>query len=280
MTTKIQEALKQLDPANDDHWTADGLPRMDAVEKLVGSSDITREDVTNAAPDFTRDTARDLEVVEPSEEEVTDVEAHPENQEEAEATGEVKVGEAVDEPREEVITIAEEPSEEEAAPEITAGDPTADWHPDPPEHEDEVDPEPEEPTSPPTEAELLQAQLDGLTELMLEAQRAQDRAKTEATRLANEVNEINRKMDRLTKADPNHATAGIRAYLKSQNDLRAGRAKRLRNFTEAVDVHPQDLMRSLDPRAPIDRAMHGRKPPRGSRRPVHPLVAHAHAKVD
>jgi len=53
----ILEALKQLDPKNDEHWTGDGLPRMDAVEALVGDESIKRADVTAASPDFNREAA-------------------------------------------------------------------------------------------------------------------------------------------------------------------------------------------------------------------------------
>lgn len=54
----IQQALTQLDPTNDDHWTADGLPRMDVVEGIVGDTKIKRKDVTDAAPKFTRESAQ------------------------------------------------------------------------------------------------------------------------------------------------------------------------------------------------------------------------------
>lgn len=47
----IVKALGQLDPKNDDHWTSDGLPRLDAL-KVSG---VKRGDVTDAAPNFTRD---------------------------------------------------------------------------------------------------------------------------------------------------------------------------------------------------------------------------------
>jgi hypothetical protein len=56
---EILEAVQALDPQNDEHWTADGLPRLDAVENLLGS-DISRKVVTNAAPDFSRAVAQEL----------------------------------------------------------------------------------------------------------------------------------------------------------------------------------------------------------------------------
>jgi len=56
---EILEAVRALDPHNDEHWTADGMPRLDAVENLLGDN-VTRKAVTNAAPDFTRAVASEL----------------------------------------------------------------------------------------------------------------------------------------------------------------------------------------------------------------------------
>ena len=50
----IIEALKQLDANNDDHWTTDGHPRLDAVKELMGGTAVSREEVTKAAPAFSR----------------------------------------------------------------------------------------------------------------------------------------------------------------------------------------------------------------------------------
>ena len=56
MTEQIIEALNQLDPLNDEHWTADGAPKMDIVNDLIESEDVvTRQDVVDAAPSFTKD---------------------------------------------------------------------------------------------------------------------------------------------------------------------------------------------------------------------------------
>lgn len=51
----IPQALSQLDPSNDDHWTGDGAPRVDVVQKLTGLSSLTRAQIVEAAPKFTRD---------------------------------------------------------------------------------------------------------------------------------------------------------------------------------------------------------------------------------
>lgn len=52
--SKIREALSQLDVSNDNHWTADGLPRLDTVKMLAADQSITREHVNAALPGFTR----------------------------------------------------------------------------------------------------------------------------------------------------------------------------------------------------------------------------------
>lgn len=54
MTAKILAALAQLDVGNDNHWTADGSPRLDTVRLLATDSAISREAVTAAAPGFSR----------------------------------------------------------------------------------------------------------------------------------------------------------------------------------------------------------------------------------
>lgn len=53
----IVEALSKLAPADDAAWTADGKPKMAALEALLGRTDITRAQVEAAAPGFTRPTA-------------------------------------------------------------------------------------------------------------------------------------------------------------------------------------------------------------------------------
>lgn len=58
MATKeaILEALGKLDAKNDDHWTADGSPRIDVVKTLLGE-DIDRNGIIIAAPSFNRKSA-------------------------------------------------------------------------------------------------------------------------------------------------------------------------------------------------------------------------------
>ena len=50
----IVEALSKLDPADDAAWTAEGKPKMSALEAILGRTDVTRAQVEAAAPGFTR----------------------------------------------------------------------------------------------------------------------------------------------------------------------------------------------------------------------------------
>lgn len=51
----IKEALLKLDPENDEHWTQDGLPKLDALSEIFGEK-VTRKEATEADPDFIRPT--------------------------------------------------------------------------------------------------------------------------------------------------------------------------------------------------------------------------------
>lgn len=54
----ILEALAALDVSNDEQWTTDGLPKVDAVASLVGNDKLKRSDILEASPDFNRDVAK------------------------------------------------------------------------------------------------------------------------------------------------------------------------------------------------------------------------------
>lgn len=57
MKEKIAAALAKLDVANDNHWTAEGLPRVETVRMLASDPSIQRETISTEFPDFTRATA-------------------------------------------------------------------------------------------------------------------------------------------------------------------------------------------------------------------------------
>lgn len=50
----LHEALGKLDSTNDNHWTQDGLPRLETLKMLTGDQSLTREIVSAQFPDFKR----------------------------------------------------------------------------------------------------------------------------------------------------------------------------------------------------------------------------------
>jgi len=60
----IKKALKLLDKENKGQWTSDGQPLVNAVSHIIGY-EVTRKQITDAWPDFSRDTVfeEDKEIV-------------------------------------------------------------------------------------------------------------------------------------------------------------------------------------------------------------------------
>lgn len=54
LNQKLADAVSKLDLANDNHWTADGLPRVETLRLVAGEPSITRDNVTAALPSVTR----------------------------------------------------------------------------------------------------------------------------------------------------------------------------------------------------------------------------------
>ena len=53
-TGTIRTALQQLDPANAEHWTDDGLPKTGVVQRIAKDSTISRKEIQEAWPNFER----------------------------------------------------------------------------------------------------------------------------------------------------------------------------------------------------------------------------------
>lgn len=54
MKEKIIETLLKLDTTNDNQWTQDGFPKVDVLKFLSGGETWTRDQISEAAPGFTR----------------------------------------------------------------------------------------------------------------------------------------------------------------------------------------------------------------------------------
>ena len=272
----IQTALELLDPANDEHWTADGLPRVDVVAELLGDSNVKRSDITDAAPNFTRESAAkpqedpDIGNGDSRQAVPSDTSDNP-----AERDG-TQRSEGHERPAEAVAHDAEAQNGEQgpAAPESCPVEQA-------PEAEPPLTPgqaqvaangglEPGQKVRPGRERDLekLQAELKEAEAEMLEAQAEHRRMKEVADAAANRVNALNRKIEVLQKADPGYSTRGIMDYVRSQNALRLKRAEGMLRLNEMLGVSAAQAAQATDPRSPLDRAMAGRKPARGSQRPV------------
>lgn len=53
----VADALQALDPKVDEHWTARGVPSIEAMTKLLGRQ-VTRAEIEEQAPDYTRSVAK------------------------------------------------------------------------------------------------------------------------------------------------------------------------------------------------------------------------------
>lgn len=58
------KAILVLDPANNEHWTEDGKPKISFVSQALGNSAVNRREIEDAIPGWTRDAARAYAVAE------------------------------------------------------------------------------------------------------------------------------------------------------------------------------------------------------------------------
>ena len=56
---EIVRAVHALDPENDGHWTAAGLPAMKSIAALIGSAAVRRADIMRLFPGLTRPSAEE-----------------------------------------------------------------------------------------------------------------------------------------------------------------------------------------------------------------------------
>lgn len=245
MKEKILDALSQLDPLDDDHWTSDGAPRMDAIEAIVGDKSITRKDIVNAAPDFNRE----------------------------------KAGQAPDEDEEQTGSEAQENQEQSSGEQQPNPDNEQEQQQPNPDDEDEDEGEFEEraeleiPTGQ-TEAEFIQwmLKLDAedleTLEVTLKDQINQlaqgiEQAKELIIKTRRAVTATRQRIEQIVPGSTNQDA--ISDFIKAQTAARAAKVARRNEILRGVK--PDEL----DPRAPIDAAM-ARKTKRGTQRPVRPIL--------
>ena len=94
---KIQEVLSSMDTLDEEQWTADGSPKVDYVRREAGDDSISRHNIFEAAPSFSREnpviTPVGKETEETEETEETDAPEEPSVPEEPEEPEEPEVQE-------------------------------------------------------------------------------------------------------------------------------------------------------------------------------------------
>jgi hypothetical protein len=238
MTQKILDALKALDVANDNHWTADGLPRLDTVKMLAADPTLSREVVDTAAPGFTRTAAKDYVLPAPD----------------SAGNGAVAatVGEGAPAPATPAVSAAAPPAEEAGAttfsneqaqqPEVAATGPATDEVP-----------------SLATELEEVRREIERTRAALVEGNKFLNNLVQKEERLADQLAAVSPKDDTPT---------AIRSYLDAQVAKGNERTARKQLIAESgldLKALAQDL------KSPLDAAM-SRKTGRGNQRPVVPKV--------
>lgn len=237
--TAILTALTQLDTTNDEHWTGDGLPRLDALAKLMHVSNVKRGDVTEAAPNFTRDNAT-LEAPEVP----------------AEPTGATAMGGSSDPlgPDESDVSTAQAADADDATD--PAGQPPAITLDESLEGLFDDD----EPANEMDEAELAVAEAKAKLE---EAEAAANEAKKVVAEAQKDVDRIVAERD--ANKSPHEDMEARLTYIRRQHQMRAERAGAAHAVLKGINLE------NLDPRSPLDRAM-ARKKGFGNRgRPQMPM---------
>lgn len=251
----LATALRTLDFTNDDHWTSDGLPRMDVIAELTEDSTLTRKAVTEFAPDFSRAAAAEAADEAPleGEPEAAPEETEPEPEVESEEDEEGEDGE----------------DEEEESDEEDGDDEEDDEGEEEEEYEDDVVdvlamPIGDVLASP----ELTALATEAVDEEIAEALAAKKEA--EAT-----LQQLNAKCELLKRQTIQHErnrpagekTTGVQAFLRAQAESRARRAENAQRFIDAGTT-PREVADAIRGGSQLDNVMGQRGKGRGARRPA------------
>lgn len=242
MTQKIVDALKKLDVNNDNHWTADGLPRLDTVKMLAADQTITRDQVAAAAPGFSRSTA-------PTWAPATEQQA-PQQESQGGSTGNTENA---------APAAAQPPAPAEQATQESGTAATSTEQP--PQQPEQ--PAVEQPASAASdEIEALEEALAAQSEKVEELRQLKSKLEAEFQTERQKEDDLRAKLEakRPVKDDTSNA---IQEYLASQQRQLEERAAKKQMLKESgIDL--KELQRGL--RSPLDAAM-SRKNTRGTQRP-------------
>lgn len=229
---EIKDALAQLDPLNDDHWTADGLPRMDVIEALMDDKSVTRKMVTDVAPNFSRENpviGADPTVDEATQENDPDPEATPTDSDDDEGPTEEEVEAETDDLLEDVLGLS-----------------FADVCSTP---------------------ELMEAYITAASIKSQELTRQWNAIRDEMKELSERQELVDRQLKRHNRRHKKEGPNEIQLYIRAQHEARLKKAERAQAFIRA-QTNPKDVLQQLQFVSKLDQAMRARKPEPGSTRPA------------
>lgn len=229
MTMPLQAALAQLDPGNDAHWTADGLPAMAVVNELTGGN-FTRK---NLPADFTREAAK-------TPAPTSEIVAPPPTTDEGDANAQ---GQGI--PQEQGD---EEGDEEEVIVEI---------------NDDELFSMDLRDLQ---GIESFDAFMAASDKMLTSMHREREEIAKKIDYLSRRADMVQRVRAKMQKQDPNGGHS-VKAFLKKQAEARMAKSERAKAFLNAGTT-AQDVVAQLNMKAPIDAAMAQRKAKPGTTRPA------------
>jgi hypothetical protein len=228
----VSAALGRLDPENDEHWTADGLPRVEVVSEWLGAQ-VSRQEITNAAPKLTRQSMSDA-VGPPTASGPADV---------AKLFGEVDSKAEPTEPgaaRKDIQSDLGEPIGPTMRKELRTV------------------------LTSPKHLETVLVELNDAALYLQEQKRAID----ERLRVIYAQSELaSRHLARWKQAHPEKEVPVFAAFARSEAEARAARAGRITEFVGKSGVRPEELAKQLQSASPLDAALAVR---RSTPRPVQP----------
>lgn len=249
----IRAALQQLDPSNDEHWTQDGLPRTDVMQKLTGRKNLTRQEITAADETFSREVAIDRRMA---------------------ALEQAEGGQ--DAPPPVVPPAPPAPPTHPAAPPPVEAKPDTDdsdlgdvagvVQDDPPRSVLAI-PLPKVLAS----YELCSLALEELSAMNDELIKERAKLQKEIDANSARIEALERRRVQLERRRPKDGSIpGMREYLQGQQRIREDRAKRLAAFLGGSGVGAREVAKAIAPLSPIDQALRTRRPTQQTPPPQRP----------
>ena len=251
----IIEALATLDPKNDEHWTGDGLPRVEFIAEATENAKVTRKEIGDALPGLTRATF--YEEFEPAD---------------AGATEEGDEEPATDDVADDVSSVEKEAAGALDSEKSTEAAPEADLDTEEEAELEEVEAEESVLAMDPRRV-LNDPELTEKALVEIEARMA--RKADLVRRLEKEIAADHRWNEIIKRAMRSHRNKGykqdnrtaIQRYQEGQAKVREERMRRAKAFAMA-GTNRTDVAEATRDRSKLDEAMSGRKPARGSQRPA------------